>query len=138
MSETTPEREVTDVGTIPSTVVGEDTSGNEAASEERGLVIPSTVIGSEETGPTTISASEFTRADVGTFSVRYRGAVPQLVVTGGTVVPSVLTVVDGSGNVLANYTAGPATPPSKARRIPEDQNELGCATPDCLPYSLRK
>lgn len=63
---------------------------------------------------------------------------PKLVVTGGTVVPSVLTVVDGAGNVLANYTAGPATPPSKARLLPEDQTDLGCATPDCKPFSLRK
>lgn len=138
MSEEQDARKVIDVGAIPSTVIDNDTPGTVPASEEGGLVIPSTVIESEQAGPVEISASEFTREDLGTFSVRYRGTIAELVVTGGTVVPSVLTVVDGDGNLLAQYTAGPAAPPSRARMLPDDQNELICATPDCKPISLRK
>ncbi|MGG8405264.1 hypothetical protein ACM614_01080 [Streptomyces sp. 12297] len=41
------------------------------------------------------------------FSVRYRGSVPTLVLTGGTIVPSLITVVDGSGTILAEYRHAP-------------------------------
>ncbi|MFI5671993.1 hypothetical protein [Streptomyces sp. NPDC051704] len=72
------------------------------------------------------------------FSVRYKGARPTLVLTGGTVVPSVITVVDGDGNILAEYEARPASKRITSRLLPDDQNELGCATPDCRPISLTK
>lgn len=38
-------------------------------------------------------------------SVRYVEGSPQLVVSGGTVFPTVLTVVDGAGTVIGEYTA---------------------------------
>ncbi|WP_406399717.1 hypothetical protein OH805_11660 [Streptomyces sp. NBC_00879] len=55
-----------------------------------------------------IPAAEVNPEDVGTLSLRYVDGVPQLVVSGGTVVPTGLTVLDSSGNVVALYTAGAA------------------------------
>ncbi|MFF1904818.1 hypothetical protein [Kitasatospora sp. NPDC058218] len=58
-------------------------------------------------GLTVIPAEEVNPEDVGTLSLRYVDGVPQLVVSGGTVVPAGLTVVDGTGNAVAVYNAGP-------------------------------
>lgn len=51
-----------------------------------------------------IPMTEIRSQEVGTFSVRYVDGTPHLVVTGGTVIPPVLTVLDGSGSVVAEYT----------------------------------
>ncbi|MFJ6620024.1 hypothetical protein ACIQOW_20925 [Kitasatospora sp. NPDC091335] len=89
-----------------------------------------------------VPVAEVRAEDVGTFSLRYTGRVPQLVVTGGSVVPSVITVVDATGAVLAEYAARPATEQFPAvrtsRALPIDQNQIvGCAGPGCAPISLR-
>ncbi|MFD3701262.1 hypothetical protein ACFWUZ_34980 [Streptomyces sp. NPDC058646] len=90
-----------------------------------------------DSGLTVVERADVKAEDVGMFSVRYRGSVPTLVLTDGTIVPSIITVVDGSGSVLAEYEARPA-PMRITSRLPEDQNELGCATPDCKPISLTR
>lgn len=130
----TPEPEAVGQGTIP---LAEGGSGRVSVG-----AIPMTEIKPEETALDVVPVAEVKAEDVGTFSVRYTGRVPQLVVTGGTVVPSVLTVVDESGNILAEYTARPATTAQEpavvtSRLIPIDQNQLvGCSTPDCHPVNL--
>lgn len=125
--------EVTDIGAIPG-------SGDGPAAPSPGSIQVTEIRPQDDSdsGLTTVSAADVQADDVGTFSVRYRGTVPQLVVTGGTTVPSVIVVVDGAGNVLAEYQARPATKRITSRMIPEDQNEFGCATPDCLPISLTR
>ncbi|MEU9623872.1 hypothetical protein ACFVZJ_31740 [Streptomyces sp. NPDC058322] len=105
--------------------------------------IPVTDITPVEATLQEVPVAEVRAEDVGTFSVRYIGRVPQLVVTGGSVVPSVITVVDATGAVLAEYTARPATeqfPAVRASRaLPIDQNQLiGCAGPSCTPITLNR
>ncbi|MFJ6798924.1 hypothetical protein [Streptomyces sp. NPDC091268] len=126
--------EVTDLGAI---------QGTESSSEGTSLGrIPVTEIKPEPSGLELVPVGEVQPEDVGMFSVRYTGRMPQLVLTGGTVVPSVLTVVDGAGNILAEYTARAATTTqgtigATSRALPIDQNQLvGCPTPDCNPISL--
>ncbi|MCX4674149.1 hypothetical protein OG413_02255 [Streptomyces sp. NBC_01433] len=125
--------EVTDLGAIPG-------SGDGPAAPAPGSIQVTEIRpeGGSDSGLTVLAAADVQAQDVGTFSVRYRGSVPQLVVSGGTTVPSVITVVDGSGNILAEYQARPATQRITGRLLPEDQTLLGCATPDCLPISLTK
>ncbi|MFD6879985.1 MULTISPECIES: hypothetical protein [unclassified Streptomyces] len=130
MSDAAPSPEITDLGAIPS-------SGDGPAAPAPGSIQVTEIRPAGETGLAVVAVSDVQAEDVGTFSLRYRGSVPQLVVTGGTIVPSIITVVDGSGNVLAEYQARPAPKRIASRRLPEDQNELGCATPDCLPISLK-
>lgn len=133
MSETPLPTEATDLGAIP---------GTEDIIQAKPTAFPVTEISSEDSGLQTVPVAEVKPEDVGTFSLRYHGRTPQLVVTGGTVVPSVLTVVDGAGNTLAEYTARPATPAQgptapSSRAFPMDQNQLiGCSTPDCTPITL--
>ncbi|MFI6956431.1 hypothetical protein ACIBJI_23515 [Nocardia sp. NPDC050408] len=57
-----------------------------------------------------VPATEVALEDVGALSVRYTDGVPELVLTGGRVVPTLLPVTDGAGNLLATYTAGAAEP----------------------------
>lgn len=64
-------------------------------------------IASEDTDAVLIPATEVKPEDVGTLSLRYVGNVPQLVVSGGTVIPAELTVMDASGNAVAAYAARP-------------------------------
>ncbi|WP_406083493.1 hypothetical protein [Streptomyces virginiae] len=131
MSDATPSPEVTDLGAIPG-------SGGGPAGPAPGS-IPVTVIHPEaDSGLTVIAPAEVKAEEVGLFSVRYRGLVPTLVLTGGTIVPSLITVVDGSGNVLAEYEARPAPKRIASRMLPDDQNDLVCATPDCKPISLTR
>ncbi|MFD7972697.1 hypothetical protein, partial [Streptomyces clavifer] len=64
--------------------------------------------GEGEAGQTALRpfpVTEVTPDEVGMVSVRYVEGTPQLVITGGTVIPAVLTAVDGSGDVVAEYTA---------------------------------
>ncbi|MCD9899078.1 hypothetical protein LUR56_00965 [Streptomyces sp. MT29] len=56
----------------------------------------------------TTPSTEVKPEDVGTLSLRYVDGAPHLVVSGGAAVPAVLPVVDGSGQPVANYTAGAA------------------------------
>ncbi|MFD3536418.1 hypothetical protein [Streptomyces sp. NPDC058664] len=85
-----------------------------------------------------VAPADVKAEDVGLFSVRYRGSVPTLVLTGGTIVSSLITVVDASGSILAEYEARPAPKRIASRLLPDDQSELVCATPDCKPISLTK
>ncbi|MFF2964876.1 hypothetical protein ACFVT1_39785 [Streptomyces sp. NPDC057963] len=71
------------------------------SSEEQGA--------SEVTDLGLIPATEVKPEDAGLLSLRYVDGVPQLVVSGGTVIPTGLTVVDASGNAVAEYTGGPAS-----------------------------
>ncbi|MFE9139443.1 hypothetical protein [Streptomyces sp. NPDC007355] len=129
MSDATPE--VTDLGAIPGS--GDGPTGPAVGS------IPVTEIHPEaDSGLTVVEPADVKAEDVGLFSVRYRGSVPTLVLTGGTIVPSLITVVDGSGNILAEYEARPAPKRITSRLLPDDQNDLVCATPDCKPISLTK
>ncbi|MFF4104367.1 hypothetical protein [Streptomyces sp. NPDC001903] len=45
--------------------------------------------------------------DIGTLSIEYRDGQPVIVASGGKAIPARLTVVDGAGNSVAAYTAGP-------------------------------
>ncbi|MCX5077938.1 hypothetical protein ACWGCI_16215 [Streptomyces sp. NPDC054949] len=56
-----------------------------------------------------IDVTEVKPEDVGTLSLRYVDGTPVLVVSGGTAFPAGITLVDGSGNAVAVYTAGPLT-----------------------------
>ncbi|MGW1520743.1 hypothetical protein [Streptomyces sp. NPDC002287] len=132
MPDITPEPEVTELGTLEG-------SGDGPALPPLGS-IPTTVIHPEdESRLPEIPVADVKAEDVGTFSIRYRGSVPQLVVTGGTIVPSLITVVDAEGYILAEYEARPAPAPRiTSRLIPEDQNELGCVSENCRATSLRR
>ncbi|MFE9367050.1 hypothetical protein ACFYNN_30565 [Streptomyces sp. NPDC006978] len=126
--QTTPE--VTDLGAIQGS--GDDTIPSAPGS------IPVTEIRPQDTETLVEAApADFTKEDVGTFSLRYRGVVPQLVITGGTIVPSVITAVDGNGNIVAEFEARPAKRIT-SRLLPEDPNQLGCATADCKPFYIVK
>ncbi|WP_406187265.1 hypothetical protein [Streptomyces sp. NBC_01006] len=129
--------EVTDLGAIPG-------SGDGPAAPALGS-IPVTEIHpvaevrpEADSGLTVVAPADVKAEEVGLFSIRYRGLVPTLVLTGGTIVPSLITVVDGSGSVLAEYEARPAPKRIANRMLPDDQNDLVCATPDCKPISLTK
>ncbi|MGW2860844.1 hypothetical protein [Streptomyces sp. NPDC001205] len=54
-------------------------------------------------------SAEVKPEDIGALSLRYVDGQPQLVVSGGTMIPAGLTVVDASGNAVATYAAGPAS-----------------------------
>ncbi|GLZ37954.1 hypothetical protein [Actinokineospora sp. NBRC 105648] len=125
--------EVTDLGAIPG-------SGDGPAAPAPGSIQVTEIHPEDDSGSalTVVAPIDVQAEDWGTFSVRYRGARPQLVVTGGTTVPSVIVVVDGAGNILAEYQARPATQRITSRMLPDDQNELVCATPDCKPISLSR
>jgi hypothetical protein len=56
-----------------------------------------------------IDVSEVKPGDVGTLSLRYVEGLPVLVVSGGTAIPAQLTVVDGSGNLIAVCETRPAS-----------------------------
>ncbi|MEU0630746.1 hypothetical protein [Streptomyces sp. NPDC005989] len=55
--------------------------------------------------PAPIPAAEVKAEDVGTLSLRYVDGAPVVVVSGGTVIPAGLTVVDETGRPAAVYTA---------------------------------
>ncbi|MFZ3492340.1 hypothetical protein ACODT5_03705 [Streptomyces sp. 5.8] len=123
--------EVTDLGAIPG-------SGDGPAAPALGSIPVTEIRPEADSGLTVVAPADVKAEEVGLFSIRYRGLVPTLVLTGGTIVPSLITVVDGSGNVLAEYEARPAPKRIASRMLPEDQNDLVCATPDCRPLSLTK
>ncbi|MFD4926178.1 hypothetical protein ACFWNE_33380 [Streptomyces goshikiensis] len=80
---------------------------NRSVDDAAGLAVTSKS-GAEASGNpelTVIPASEVKPEDMGALSLRYVDGVPQLVVSGGTVIPAGLTVVDGAGNAVASYTA---------------------------------
>lgn len=64
--------------------------------------------GPESPDLSAVPVTEIKPEDIGSLSLRYVDGVPQLVVSGGTAIPAGLTVVDGAGNVVAAYAAGPA------------------------------
>ncbi|MFJ1795554.1 hypothetical protein [Kitasatospora griseola] len=66
-----------------------------------------TVQDSEITDLGLIPNGEVNPEDVGALSLRYVDGVPQLVISGGTVIPAALRIVDQSGTPVATYTAGP-------------------------------
>ncbi|WP_328310265.1 hypothetical protein OG432_11040 [Streptomyces sp. NBC_00442] len=111
-------------------------SGDGPALPELGSIPVTEIHPESESGLTEVAPADVKKEDIGMFSVRYKGSVPTLVLTGGTIVPSLITVVDGSGNILAEYEARPAPKRITSRLLPEDQNDLVCATPDCKPISL--
>ncbi|WP_457033568.1 hypothetical protein [Kitasatospora sp. P5_F3] len=125
--------EVIDLGAIPG-------SGDGPAAPAPGSIQVTELHpqGAGDSGLTEVAPADVQKEDWGVFSVRYRGARPQLVVTGGTIVPSVIVAVDGNGNILAEYEARPATKRITSRLLPEDQNDIACATPDCKPISLTR
>ncbi|WP_405633829.1 hypothetical protein [Streptomyces sp. NBC_01174] len=131
MSDAAPHPEVTDLGSIPG-------SGDGPAAPAPGSFPDTEIHPDAESSLTVVAPADVKAEDVDMFSVRYKGLVPTLVLTGGSIVPSLITVVDGSGNVLAEYEARPAPTRIASRRLPEDQNDLVCATPDCKPLSLAK
>ncbi|WP_327255826.1 hypothetical protein [Streptomyces sp. NBC_01244] len=110
MSDTTPQPEVTDLGAIPGT-------GGSATQPELSGIPVTEIEPDSEIGLTQVPAAEVAAEDVGTLSIRYIGTVPQLVVTGGNVVPSLITVVDGSGTVLAEYAGRPASAQARSQTI---------------------
>ncbi|MFI6471418.1 hypothetical protein ACIBL5_14365 [Streptomyces sp. NPDC050516] len=59
--------------------------------------------------PALIPTDQVNPEDIGALSLRYVDGVPQLSVSGGTVIPAGLPVVDGAGNAVAAYTAGTAS-----------------------------
>ncbi|MFD7497972.1 hypothetical protein ACFV8T_37460 [Streptomyces sp. NPDC059832] len=52
---------------------------------------------------------------IGTLAIEYRDGQPVIVVSGGTAIPAGLTVVDGAGNAVAAYLAGPASGAAQER-----------------------
>lgn len=63
----------------------------------------------EATEPALISADQVNPEDFGTLSIRYMDGVPVIVVSGGTVIPGGIAVVDESGNAVAGYAARGST-----------------------------
>ncbi|MFF8281012.1 hypothetical protein ACF05T_34010 [Streptomyces lateritius] len=64
---------------------------------------------SEEQAPfESVDMSEVKPDEVGVLSVRYVEGQPVLVVSGGTVIPETVRVVDQAGEPVAVYSAGPA------------------------------
>ncbi|MGW8782595.1 hypothetical protein ACWGNM_31655 [Streptomyces sp. NPDC055796] len=63
----------------------------------------------EATEPKLIPADQVKPEDIGTLSLRYIDGAPVLVVSGGTVIPVELAVVDPSGNAVgaARVSPGP-------------------------------
>lgn len=120
-----------DLGTIQGT-------GDGPALSAPGSIPVTEIRPESESGLTEVAPADVKKEDIGMFSVRYKGSVPTLVLTGGTIVPSLITVVDGSGNILAEYEARPAPQRITSRLLPDDQNDLVCATPDCKPISLTR
>ncbi|OKI49407.1 hypothetical protein AMK17_37740 [Streptomyces sp. CB00072] len=85
-----------------------DAMTDETAQRVEEIDMSSIPAGEGEAGQTALRpfpVTEVTPDEVGMVSVRYVEGTPQLVITGGTVIPAVLTAVDGSGDVVAEYTA---------------------------------
>ncbi|MFF3654839.1 hypothetical protein [Streptomyces olivochromogenes] len=57
------------------------------------------------TEPALIPADQLKSEDLGKLRIRYADGLPVIVVSGGTVIPGGITVVDESGNAVAGYTA---------------------------------
>ncbi|MGE7437041.1 tetratricopeptide repeat protein [Kitasatospora sp. NPDC001175] len=62
----------------------------------------------QTTEPALIPADQVKPEDAGTLAIEYREGKPVIVVSGGKYIPAGLTVVDGAGNAVAAYNAGPA------------------------------
>lgn len=98
---------------------------------------PAPVQGPVGTGPNLIPASEVKPEDIGALSLHYADGVPVLVVSGGTVVPAGITIVDNEGAVVGAYIAGPVPAPKpEARASSTDLTVTGLITPsfEPLPY----
>ncbi|MEU7015021.1 hypothetical protein [Streptomyces sp. NPDC046385] len=67
--------------------------------------LPGTESGTERINAGIFPVTEITSEGGGLLSVRYVNAVPVLVISGGTSVPAQLTVVDGAGTPVGQYTA---------------------------------
>ncbi|MFG2364393.1 hypothetical protein ACGFY3_22505 [Streptomyces mirabilis] len=61
------------------------------------------------TEPALIPADQLKPEDFGKLSIRYADGAPVIVVSGGTVIPGGITVVDESGNAVAGYAARAST-----------------------------
>ncbi|GAA2747131.1 hypothetical protein GCM10010440_41720 [Kitasatospora cinereorecta] len=59
----------------------------------------------ETTEPVLIPADKVAPEDIGTLSIEYRDGGPVIVVSGGSVIPAALAVVDASGNPAARFQA---------------------------------
>ncbi|MCP2311066.1 hypothetical protein [Kitasatospora paracochleata] len=57
----------------------------------------------ETTEPVLIPADKVAPEDIGTLSIEYRDGGPVIVVSGGSVIPAALAVVDASGNPAARF-----------------------------------
>ncbi|GJF25021.1 MULTISPECIES: hypothetical protein [Streptomyces] len=64
------------------------------------------VIPAEITDLNLLPATEVKPEDVGTLTLAYKDGAPVLTLSGGTVAPVVLTVVDESGSPVGLYSAG--------------------------------
>ncbi|MEU9006475.1 hypothetical protein [Streptomyces sp. NPDC048551] len=74
--------------------------------------------------------------DIGTLSIEYRDGVPVVVVSGGTYIPAGLKAVDGSGNPVAAYTAGPIAAATSRSMLLSEDGEIYAASKD--DYSILK
>ncbi|MER5807800.1 hypothetical protein ABT143_06325 [Streptomyces sp. NPDC002033] len=57
-----------------------------------------------------IPADQVKTEDIGTLSIEYLDGQPLIAVSGGKYISAALTVVDGAGNAVAGYAAGPRVP----------------------------
>jgi hypothetical protein len=74
-----------------------------------------------------IPATEVNPDDVGTLSLTYTDGVPVLTLTGGTVAPAAIAVIDDSGNTVAAYTAA---------AVAQDGDSLEPLTPEAGGLTL--
>lgn len=81
---------------------------------------PTTVIAPEASEVTLLPVAEVKPEDIGSLSLRYVDGVATLVVSGGTVLPAELPVLDGQGNAVASFTGGPPKITLKARSAAAD------------------
>ncbi|GAA2453556.1 hypothetical protein GCM10010388_49350 [Streptomyces mauvecolor] len=68
------------------------------------------IIPPQESGLTILQAEEVEPGEVSTLGLHYRDGVPVLVGAEGGAFPAVIQLIDGSGNILAAYTANQVQP----------------------------
>ncbi|MEV7401994.1 hypothetical protein AB0N93_16610 [Streptomyces sp. NPDC091267] len=82
---------------------------------------PTTVITPEASEVMLLPVAEVKPEDIGSLSLRYVDGVATLVVSGGTVLPAELPVLDGQGNAVASFSGGPPKIALRARSaVPAD------------------
>ncbi|MFI8810260.1 MULTISPECIES: hypothetical protein [unclassified Streptomyces] len=64
----------------------------------------------EGTSPTLVPADQAKSEDIGTLSIEYRDGLPVIVVSGGTLIPARLRVVDEGGNAVPAYASEAIAP----------------------------